>query len=220
VEARRENSLLDGGMLCVTHKNAASGIISLTSLLLSLPRYSILAMTAILMLMSFVVSATRGKAEGFMSIWSGMLLVILCIGGTLIMRKFHNSMAVGFFMGGVVATSQMFFLLFLLYVESREKETYNAAEGCAVRSDIAAFSFHFRYTGYGKDQRLQNESSKEEMLMALFSFLQSLLLGSFAAILGAHRSEILDKNMNTTGSMMEEETVDSRAYDPPSDSVI
>jgi hypothetical protein len=78
-----------------------------------------LALTAILMLMSFVVSATRvtNKAEGFMSVWSGILLVILCIGGTLIMRKFHNSMAVGFFMGGVVATSQMFFMLFLLYVK-------------------------------------------------------------------------------------------------------
>jgi hypothetical protein len=76
------------------------------------------------------------------------------------------------------------------------------------------------YIGYGKDQRLQGESSKEEMLMAFFSFLQSLSLGSFAAILGAHRSEILDKNMSTTGSMMEEETLDSRAYDPPSESAI
>jgi hypothetical protein len=30
------------------------------------------------------------------------------------MRKFHNSMAVGFFMGSIVAMSQLFFLLFLV----------------------------------------------------------------------------------------------------------
>ena len=34
----------------------------------------------------------------------------------MIMRKFHNSMAVGFFMGGVVAMSQMFFFLSMVYV--------------------------------------------------------------------------------------------------------
>jgi hypothetical protein len=39
---------------------------------------------------------------------------VLSIGGTMIMRKFHNSMAVGFFMGGVVAMSQLFFMLFLM----------------------------------------------------------------------------------------------------------
>lgn len=32
------------------------------------------------------------------------------------MRKFHNSMAVGFFMGGVVAMAQLFFMLFLMWV--------------------------------------------------------------------------------------------------------
>jgi len=59
---------------------------------------------------------TRSFAEGFASVWSAVLLLALSIGGTMIMRKFHNSMAVGFFMGGVVAMSQMFFFLSMMYV--------------------------------------------------------------------------------------------------------
>lgn len=79
-------------------------------------RYSILGVTGSLMLMSIFVSGTRTLAEGFASIWSALMLMMLSIGGTMIMRKFHNSMAVGFFMGAIVAMSQMFFLLFLMYV--------------------------------------------------------------------------------------------------------
>ena len=71
-------------------------------------------MTGVLALMSFAVTGTRGLAEGFMSIWSAVLLLMLSIGGTMIMRKFHNSMAVGFFMGGVVSMAQFFFFLSLL----------------------------------------------------------------------------------------------------------
>lgn len=46
----------------------------------------------------------------------------------MIMRKFHNSMAVGFFMGGVVSTSQMFFLLFLMYVNSCDTYRYHKSK--------------------------------------------------------------------------------------------
>jgi hypothetical protein len=77
-------------------------------------RYSILGMTATLMIASFAVMGTRPISEGFASFWSAAMLGILSIGGTMIMRKFHNSMAVGFFMGSIVAMSQLFFLLFLV----------------------------------------------------------------------------------------------------------
>lgn len=80
------------------------------------------------------------------------------------MRKFHNSMAVGFFMGGVVAMSQMFFFLMLLYL------------------------------GYRKDQKNDELPVVTETIMAFFALLQCVLLGTFAAILGAHRSEILEKH--------------------------
>lgn len=105
------------------------GLLFLTVCLLAMPlpivlcllflhcRYSILGLTLVLMLMSFlVIGGSRPLSEGFCAFWSGCMLVALSIGGTMIMRKFHNSMAVGFFMGSVVATSQLFFLLSLLYV--------------------------------------------------------------------------------------------------------
>jgi hypothetical protein len=71
-------------------------------------------MTGMLALMSCAVMGTRSLAEGFTSVWSAFMLLALSIGGTMIMRKFHNSMAVGFFMGGVVAMSQLFFFLSLM----------------------------------------------------------------------------------------------------------
>jgi hypothetical protein len=71
-------------------------------------------MTGVLAMMSCAVMGTRSLAEAFTSVWSAFMLLALSIGGTMIMRKFHNSMAVGFFMGGVVAMSQMFFFLSLV----------------------------------------------------------------------------------------------------------
>lgn len=50
--------------------------------------------------------------------------------------------------------------------------------------------------------------SKQELLMSFLCLVQSVLLGSFAAILGAHRSEIMEKE---TGSTMD----GSETYDPP-----
>jgi len=77
-------------------------------------------------------------------------------------------------MGGIVASSQLFFLLFWLYI------------------------------GYGKDQTLAGLSAKEEVVMSMCALLQSVLLGSFAGILAAHRSEILDKPGNAVMEMMDE----------------
>lgn len=90
--------------------------VSLTSIQSNLcfVRYAILALSAILMLMSLVVTSTRVMSEGFASFWSAIMLIVLSIGGTMIMRKFHNSFAVGIFMGSVVCMSQLFFILFLV----------------------------------------------------------------------------------------------------------
>ena len=124
--------------------------------------------------MSCAVMSTRGLSESFTSIWSALMLLTLSIGGTMIMRKFHNSMAVGFFMGGVVAMSQMFFFLMLLYL------------------------------GYRKDQKNDELPVFTETVMAFFCFLQCALLGTFAAILGAHRSEILEKHEESTAGAGQE----------------
>ena len=44
-----------------------------------------------------------------------------------------------------------------------------------------------------KDQKNDQLPVLTETIMAFFCLLQSLLLGTFAAMLGAHRSEILEK---------------------------
>ncbi|KAG7352486.1 hypothetical protein IV203_029235 [Nitzschia inconspicua] len=136
--------------------------------------YSILSLTGILALMSCAVMSTRGLSEAFTSIWSALMLLALSIGGTMIMRKFHNSMAVGFFMGGVVAMSQMFFFLMLIYL------------------------------GYRKDQKNDGLPVFTETMMAFLCLSQSVLLGTFAAILGAHRSEILEKQEENASRMAED----------------
>mmetsp|Transcript_21864 Transcript_21864/g.49729 ORF Transcript_21864/g.49729 Transcript_21864/m.49729 type:complete len:130 (-) Transcript_21864:360-749(-) len=127
--------------------------------------------------MAIFVVTTRTAGEGFASMWAAFMLVMLSGGGTMIMRKFHNSIAVGFFMGTVVATSQLFFLLFLVY------------------------------SGYSGDRVNSSQSGQEESVMAMFCFIQAVLLGSFAAILGAHRSEILDRTQGGLNSINDGEEV-------------
>jgi len=94
------------------------------------------------------------------------------------MRKFQSSVAVGFFMGSVVAASQMFLLIFLILF------------------------------GYIED-RLENDLSVDgERLNGFVCLVQAILLGSFAAILAAHRSEILDQKISV-------EDGDDVAYEAP-----
>lgn len=89
-------------------------VVMLISLLHLSCRYAILVLSGLLVVMSLLVTSTRVFSEGFAALWSGIMLLFLSVGGTMIMRKFHNSFAVGFFMGSVVAMSQLFLLLFLV----------------------------------------------------------------------------------------------------------
>jgi hypothetical protein len=55
-------------------------------------------------------------------------------------------------------------------------------------------------------------SAKQESIMSLLCFLQCILLGSFAMILGAHRSEIIEKQ----GGVDAAPSADmSDTYEPP-----
>jgi hypothetical protein len=132
-------------------------------------RYSILLTTMLLAITAFAVlngNARRPAAEGWASVGAAVISVVLSVGGTMILRKFHNSMAVGFFMGSILATSQMFFTLALVYISYAQdlRAAQHEEGGAAV--------------------------AKEEYFMAVASFLQSALLGSFALLLTAHRSEL------------------------------
>jgi len=89
--------------------------------------YSILALSIILSLMSLVLMTNRSGSPGevFTTVWSSLLLVVLSISGTLIMRRFHNGFAMGFFLGSLVATSQLFFMLILAYRSYAATSYYN-----------------------------------------------------------------------------------------------
>jgi hypothetical protein len=75
--------------------------------------------------------------------------------------------------------------------------------------------------GYAKDRNFAEERMEIELIMAVLSLLQCILLGSFAVILGAHRSEILDKDtassyLEATATESDEATEDVTAdYNPP-----
>jgi len=108
--------------------------------------------------MSFWTISTRGFAEAFASVWAAITIIGLSVGGTMVMRKFHNSFSVGFFLGSVVATAQFFLLLSLIYF------------------------------GYAADRQALNKSGTEDIIQGLTCLAQSALLCIFAAILGTHRS--------------------------------
>ena len=77
-------------------------------------RYLILSLSIIQVFIALYTMSSRGGTEAFVSLWSAIFLLLLCAGGTVIMRKFQSSLAVGFFIGSVVAASQMFMLIFLM----------------------------------------------------------------------------------------------------------
>ena len=68
----------------------------------------------IITLLSLWTASTRSAGEGFISVWASSVILGLSIGGTMVMRKYHNSVAVGIFMGSVVAASQFFFFISLM----------------------------------------------------------------------------------------------------------
>lgn len=95
-------------------------------------------------------------------------------------------------------------------------------------STVSTFYDLLSYLSYVRDQRLARVSAKIESLMAFFALIQAVLLGSFAAILAAHRSEILDQPSNAVMTMMDEmhglppqqpslNSQESSEYDPPTE---
>ena len=52
----------------------------------------------------------------------------------------------------------------------------------------------YRYLGYRKDNRIDGLPAGQELMMSMICFAQFVLLGTFAAILSAHRSDILEKS--------------------------
>lgn len=71
-----------------------------------------------------------------------------------------------------------------------------------------------RYVGYYRDENFkEGQHGIQEIWLAFFALTQSTLLASFAGILAAHRSEILEKPGGGSGA---EETETVGTYDAPS----
>lgn len=128
--------------------------------------YTIVANAIILTIICIYIINVRSSAEEFDCIWAALTLCALVVGGTMVMRSYHSSMAIGFFLGAVVGSSCLFFLLFLLF------------------------------QGYALDQQMEVLSNHEEHIMSTFCIIQSILLVIFASILGAHRSDVVDQSIS------------------------
>lgn len=147
--------------------------------------YAILFLCFVLFLLSFWTVSTRDGAESFCSFWSASLILLLCVGGTMVMRKFHNRTATGFFLGALVGAAQFFFLLFLIY------------------------------GGYAMDRMALGVSPDQDWFQAVICLFQSLLLASFALILGVHRSAIMDKHSTLHNNKIDGPSESEDSYRPP-----
>ena len=83
---------------------------------------------------------------------------------------------------------------------------FSLSKNCVSTAPIVPHLPLVRYLGYRKDNKIDGLPSGQELFISLVCFLQFLLLGTFAAILAAHRSEIIDK---------ENESLDVATYETP-----
>ncbi|CAM9226646.1 unnamed protein product [Choristocarpus tenellus] len=85
-------------------------------------------------------SGTSGSgALDFAAIWTVLLLFGLSVGGSLVMRKYRTSLAVGFFLGVVVIMSQTMLVLFAVFL-GRASTTEDEDEPASDRA-FAVFCF-------------------------------------------------------------------------------
>ncbi|CAM9907907.1 unnamed protein product [Discosporangium mesarthrocarpum] len=75
----------------------------------------------------------------FSAIWTVLLLIGLSVGGSLVMRKYRTSLAVGFFLGVVMIMSQTMLILFAIFA-GRATTTNDSDEPASDRA-FAAFCF-------------------------------------------------------------------------------
>jgi len=95
--------------------------------------YASLVLAVLLLITSIAVMAANGASDtgsssaSFCAFWLMVLLVLWSAGGTFIMRKHQNPMAIGFFLGMVVMASQTMFTLFVLFAGFAGEATDEAA---------------------------------------------------------------------------------------------
>jgi len=177
-------------------------------------RYTILGISFILVILTFFIVPTRQAAEAFTSCWASLALVGLSVGGTMVMRKFHNSFSTGLFLGGVVGGAQFFFLLFLMYVCVKTVLVFIIYQSSIHTHIVLSFYIH-RYSAFASERGNNYENNFEDIVESFICLTHSILLGSFAIMLGAHRSEIINRNTSMIDDDGEEVEQDNSVYTPP-----
>ena len=125
-----------------------------------------------LVFIAFIVGCVAASREtggssalGFAAIWTVILCVILSIGGTLVMRKFQTSLAIGFFLGVVAVMSQQMLIIAAIF----------AGEADARSDDDPA----------SKDQK------SAESAMAVFAMFLFAVYSAFAVLLAVFRKDLI-----------------------------
>ncbi|KAJ1460524.1 hypothetical protein M885DRAFT_509548 [Pelagophyceae sp. CCMP2097] len=55
------------------------------------------------------------KGAAFAAIWAVLMLLVLCVAGTLVLRKFRTNMMIGLLLGSSAMMAQMMFMLFAIF---------------------------------------------------------------------------------------------------------
>ena len=125
-----------------------------------------------LVFIAFIVGCVAASREtggssalGFAAIWTVILCVILSVGGTLVMRKFQTSLAIGFFLGVVAVMSQQMLIIAAIF----------AGEADARSDDDPA----------SKDQK------SAESAMAVFAMFLFAVYSAFAVLLAVFRKDLI-----------------------------
>ena len=76
--------------------------------------------------------------------------------------------------------------------------------------------FLLRFKSYAKERTIKGGSNKGEQVQSFFCLVQSILLGSFALVLGAHRDDMVDLKSDFQNSGESSQRNKEDSYDPPS----
>ena len=102
----------------------------------------------LLVLIAVIVACVAGNQAGggsrgvaFAGMWTIILTVALSVGGTLVMRKYQTSMAIGFFLGVVLVMSQQMLIIGAIF--GGEASAKEGADDDEANADSAMSVFAF-----------------------------------------------------------------------------
>jgi uncharacterized membrane protein YkvI len=85
----------------------------------------------------------------FCGVWTSIILLLLCVAGTITLRKHHNQLAVGMFMGIIFVMCSQMLIVFAVFAEHADQHsTVNAKDS---ENAMAVFSFFLflAFTSFG-----------------------------------------------------------------------